>query len=361
MNAERKTPGVELPRNIPGYSDRSIRQATVLTPRSTPTEVFTGVVVNEPIVPPPTIFAARTAENAVITSESTIQNMNAGISMSWPDIPGDVVKDVLEQASDEIDRPASMLRTRDFYNRFDFLGQRSLAGLYNHAKDHDTRQRRPIISFLLENAGITTTASDVADAMRSGLKIQWEQVPPEALKGVLDAAGKELGIPSSMLQNPDLVKPLEYLGGKSLATLRYFKRDVKDKQERDVITRIHEYAGIEITSEDVATMIRGGRHMYWDRVPGAALKGLMEQAAAELKKPAFVLDYEDLRKKFDFLEGNTLHGLRQYVQRSKKRKDADTLAYLFKKARIIPTDEDVIQTMQLGINVKWEYVPGEAL
>jgi len=53
MNAERKTPGVELPRNIPGYSDRSIRQATVLTPRSTPTEVFTGVVVNEPIVPPP--------------------------------------------------------------------------------------------------------------------------------------------------------------------------------------------------------------------------------------------------------------------------------------------------------------------
>jgi len=101
-----------------------------------------------------------------------------------------------------------MLRTRDFYNRFDFLGQRSLAGLYNHAKDHDTRQRRPIISFLLENAGITTTASDVADAMRSGLKIQWEQVPPEALKGVLDAAGKELGIPSSMLQNPDLVKPL---------------------------------------------------------------------------------------------------------------------------------------------------------
>lgn len=315
------------------------------------------IIDSEPEAPTPTIFATRNPENAAITTESTIHYMNAGTSMSWADIPVDVVKGILERAAEETDIPVSMFANRDFRHRYKFLGNRPLNSLYMHVQFSEERRGKNIPGFLMEQLGIEATTSDITTAMGKGRIIAWDTVSEESVRQILAQAAIEADVPVPLLNTKDLTeRKYNFLNGHGLSGLYHYSKREAAQQATYIapLPYLFDKLGITLTEDDIAAAKKAEKNIASNRFTPEATRNLLESAAEELGIPVSLLTAKDLTgTRFGFLGGKTLRPL--YEDASQNREEGKpVIVTLLEKTGITLELDDVVLGLQQRRDIPWE-------
>ena len=119
------------------------------------------------------------------------------------------------------------------------------------------------------------------------------------------------------------------------------------------------FAGIEPDITDIKITKQFGRQIHWDRFYGKPLKKILHTMAQQdhITKPVSFLDWEDFLAPQDFLDGENIRGLYEHA----RNKDMLPMLYLFKKAGIKPTQEDIRIGLTKHLQVPWPHLEGDGL
>lgn len=306
------------------------------------------------------IFAARTEKNRLVSVKSTIKAISAGERIVWSDIPADVVRGIIEKISEEVEIPASMFTRREFLIKLNTLGGNSINTLYEYVRSAKGKNKKPSIDFLLEQTGITATTDDTIHALRMDRIVSWERVRDEVKREILEKAAKEIGIPSFILSQKDLLTThFEFLDGRTLSSIYKLAQKEKGRVSKETLLFFLEKVGIKVTFDDVvAGMQQSKRFIRWELIPPETVRELLHHAAMERDIPASMMSAKHLeRGRLDFLMGKNLRGLIEYtiVKHGVTEKQAVNL--LLEDAGISATVEDVITTLKKDERVYWNRVP----
>lgn len=286
-----------------------------------------------------------------ITSDDIISRMQSGKLVRWSAIPTVEILGVLKKASQEVQIPVSMFNIKEFRQPLKILGEHTLLGLYNFARSHKERGEKDIIPFLFQLTGVRVTTEDVIVAMKKNKIIQWDSVPREVIKALLEKVAHEFDKTVNTLLVDDLLKPSEALGGKSLGPVYKHFKVHPDRKRRPVMIFLLENCGIAISLYNKLS----SRGEFLSKVSPREIRELLIEAGKELGKPPSMLTSADLDKHFRFLNGQTLR------RRTRSADGRATRVSLRKNADIEVTFNDVIEIARRGNNVIWIRIPMQVI
>lgn len=298
-----------------------------------------------------------------VTGQDVVKAMQMERRINWDHVPPEAVAEVLAQAGEEIGIPVSMMGKPEMReHNYDFLGGRTIGGIYDHYKKLQRDEGVTIIDLIHQDTGLSPTAEDIIATTNAGQNIDWQRMPSEAIKGVLDRVAEEVGVPVSMLNHGDYARHNDFLGGRTLQGLYH---SVNNQLDGDVHvpSAIAESVGVVITGEDVAAAMQADRHIMWSIIPPDAVESLLETVAQDdsVDKPVSFLGRDDLLKQFPSFGDRSLEGLFHYAEDSERDEGQSPMDYLLAKAGVEVTTDDVLTSFRKNQPVRWERVSPEVV
>lgn len=293
-----------------------------------------------------------------VTDTDLIKHIRHSGKVMWGRIPPEARKPFLEKLAEEVGQPASMLGSEDLHRPFDLLDGKDAGGLYQHSYKAAKNEEKDAMLFLLEGCGIIATAEDVIQRMRSGHPMFWDRVSWEEVGELLKKVASVLDKPASTLGADDFRRPLEFLGGRSLGGL---VDHIRQNGQQPTVASIIEKAGIEMTAEDVIASVKTGNVIPWSRVPWDVTSKLLETAAAEKGLPVSMMTTAELKDNYSFLGNRTLLGLQGFLYNHSDRENQGAISFLFERAKINISTQDIIERMKQGLPINWGRIPQDAI
>jgi hypothetical protein len=157
---------------------------------------------------------------------------------SWDRIPADVTRYILYRAAKELHlQNPRRLDYRDLCTaRFDFLGGKTLSGLYTHYHEKQGDHGGALVQSLCDDLGIPALSNAEWIRMIADSSIcHWENVPVKVQREILYRAASKMGLRHPRLMGTrefDSV-PLSFLNGKTLSGLYYhYAARIKGRNNR---------------------------------------------------------------------------------------------------------------------------------
>jgi hypothetical protein len=289
-----------------------------------------------------------------------IKNNNV---FSWGYVPADIRRDILQIAATELGYPHPVFFNNDDFSRhFDFLGGKSLTGLYTYYRNQFHEPRGMIIRRMCEALGLEPSREVwLAYIASPDTNIFWDIIPKGIIREILYSAAAQLGYSNPrMMSIGDLKNGVHMLNGMSLYSFasRYFAKDKKGARNIDYICSQFDVS--PLIYEDWLCMISCHKNFRWDQIPNEYLGRILWKKCEETgKEHPRMLKYEDLAEPSGFLGGKSLASLYSYNRRSAKDAGADTIQHICSLAGIsmMSTDQWIQVINGPGSKASWELVP----
>lgn len=298
-----------------------------------------------------------------ITTSDVLEMIRSGKRFFWNRIPMEAIRQVVNQAADEIGVPVSEWQIKDFKRAFNFLGGNTLWGLYGFLAHPVNNRSKNELSLVFEKLGIETNAEAAIQLLRQSKPVYWNRLSWEEISRLLEMVAKDMGMPAEVIDTTELTIKHSFLNNNSLGGLYGFLLFHPQRGNRGTIEFLQEQIGIRLTADGVIARIRAGKRILWDRVLVKEVAEILDRAAGELKIAVSMLtDTDFARTPLRFLGNHTLGGLYQYFA-DMDRDSGDTITNLIKRktgfsSSVPPTPvttnltlDDLIPWIEEAVNV----------
>lgn len=299
--------------------------------------------------------------------------LQQGEEIDWRRVFISAQRALLEKVADELGKDVSEITWEDYTQRFNFLSGNSLKSfrdfyyqmltkarqefesLPSHIKERIRKEELDEITpaeFILRILRLDSSYQSLEELIKdlsSGRRyIPWHKVPLELQRRLLELAAQELGVDLASLSYFHFQKDLSFLSNRSLLNMYRFYSTLLQRTKKNFailpgvfkerltpegvrkITPIQfikkilnipispkETLGVKNadlygTTEGVIKLAYQGKRIYWSKIALSVHRNIILLAAEELGVTPASFGSQHFSHHFQFLNGRTLEGLRQF-------------------------------------------------
>lgn len=274
-----------------------------------------------------------------------------GRKVMWTRVNSNELRVLLQKTADDQGVPIGALGQPEIVERqLPFLNNHTLGGLYGYFNKHPECKEKDTITFIFERAGVTMTAEDAIFQLRRNRPVFWNRASWEEVSRLIQMMASEIGVPVSMLAEPDFKRPLVVTDGRALSGLYSYAHDISEDTTKETTEFILEKVGVLASAEDAIRNLVVGRRVMWNRISWQEINNILDRVATEVGLPIYILGQVHLRPPLKFLESHGLLGLYSWsLAHPEKGENETAMQFIRRKCGLV----EPIATRQLGF--KGEY------
>ncbi len=307
------------------------------------------------------IFEAQKDEPSITPeAQQTLTNLLDKKIVPWRKLAPETFRDILELAAKEKETPPALLSSRTLWDPLDMLEGKTLRRLYDYGERSAHGTDKGVMTFLLEKAEISMNIADLEFAIEAKRDIPWQRSSQETTHYVLERISKEAELlhPFFLTQSHFREK-LDWMKQRTARGLYQFGETQAQEIEQDPIGYLLQRAAIVLPIDTLLTAITERKPILWERVPQETFTELLGKVAEHFSVAPAELTRRHFHSQLPFLENRSLAGLYRTAYTKTQEKDIDARSYLFEKAGITLTVENISALMQGGETVPWRNMPAE--